>query len=118
MNEFCNHYRAMSNSDSCEVGILYESVVTKVPPSRVDFPCWNEELKSMCVRAEYPTPEESATRLTEIGKLLVQFQADLDSDICPHCKAPIQRWKQVGRCVYAEPCGDRLYQGKVPKGKS
>ena len=26
-------------------------------------------------------------------------------------------WKQVGRCVWCEPCGVRLYQGTIPKEK-
>lgn len=26
-------------------------------------------------------------------------------------------WKQVGRCVYCDDCGDRLYQGRLPKDR-
>jgi hypothetical protein len=26
-------------------------------------------------------------------------------------------WKQVGRCVYCADCGDRLYQGYLPKDR-
>lgn len=36
-------------------------------------------------------------------------------DYCFHCKRKIETVKQVGRCVYAYPCGDRLYQGKIPE---
>lgn len=63
------------------------------------------------------TPEEEEAFLKSIKDELMQFQTNLDNNICPHCKAPIQHLKQIGRCVYAEPCGDRLYQGKVPAGK-
>jgi len=24
-------------------------------------------------------------------------------------------WKQIGRCVYCDDCGERLYQGRIPK---
>lgn len=37
----------------------------------------------------------------------------LRSNVCPHCDAPIAQQEQVGRCVYARPCGHRLYQGIV-----
>lgn len=32
---------------------------------------------------------------------------------CPICGARMERERQVGRCVYAEPCGHRLYQGRT-----
>lgn len=34
---------------------------------------------------------------------------------CLHCKQPIAHLEQVGRCVYARPCGCRQYQGRLPK---
>lgn len=37
----------------------------------------------------------------------------LRNNVCPHCDAPIAQQEQVGRCVYARPCGHRLYQGTV-----
>jgi hypothetical protein len=33
---------------------------------------------------------------------------------CVFCQRPIERFDQVGRSVYAFPCGCRLYQGIVP----
>jgi|GEM_PF-1080565 len=43
----------------------------------------------------------------------VAFLSHLAQGTCPHCGTPVKREKQVGRCVYAEPCGHRLYQGKT-----
>lgn len=37
-------------------------------------------------------------------------RADRDG-ICPVCQQPFQRKVQVGRSVYTDPCGHRLYQG-------
>ncbi len=34
---------------------------------------------------------------------------------CWTCKGPIAHLDQVGRCVYARPCGCRLWRGEVPK---
>lgn len=33
--------------------------------------------------------------------------------ICPECNEKINQHRQAGRCVYADPCGHRLYQGKA-----
>jgi len=53
----------------------------------------------------------------EVQAMLDNYLADLDAHVCPQCKASIIQFRQVGRCVYASPCGHRLYQGKVPKDK-
>lgn len=37
----------------------------------------------------------------------------LSKNECPICGAAIERQQQVGHCVYAKPCGHRLYQGTV-----
>lgn len=37
----------------------------------------------------------------------------LQKDICPQCERSINEKKQIGRCVYAYPCGHRLYQGRL-----
>ncbi len=111
MGEWCKHYRAMSEHDTCEIGIEYKTV--RDTNHKALFPCW-EQGPTTCASAVYPTPEETAAHLAEIGVRLRQFQTDLDNDICPHCKTPIVQWNQVGRCVYAAPCHCRLYQGTVP----
>jgi uncharacterized Zn finger protein (UPF0148 family) len=36
------------------------------------------------------------------------------ADVCIHCGTPLDKLEQVGRCVYARPCGCRQYQGRVP----
>lgn len=37
------------------------------------------------------------------------------SDVCPHCGQHVTALEQVGRSVYARPCGCRQYQGTVPE---
>lgn len=116
-DEFCNFYQAMSEHTQCRLAIPYKSVAVRDNGGvGYNYPCWTDEVKS-CPEAAYPTPEEIEARNANVMQAFAQFQSDLDNDICPHCKTPIQHWQQIGRCVYAEPCGDRLYQGRVPKGK-
>ena len=41
------------------------------------------------------------------------FFEKLGKNVCPHCNRAIEIQRQVGRCVFAHPCGHRLYQGEV-----
>lgn len=38
---------------------------------------------------------------------------------CFQCGTPLTAQRQIGRCIYAEPCGCRLGQGRLttPEGK-
>jgi hypothetical protein len=45
--------------------------------------------------------------------LIAAWFQKLADNVCPHCDTAIARQEQVGHCVYARPCGHRLYQGKV-----
>lgn len=110
MSECCKHYRAMADHKTCEVGIVYETV--RARPGKYKFPCHSDEFKT-CPHAVYQTPEEKKAELDEIGKMAQQFFESLGNDICPYCGEPIKHKEQVGRCVYAYPCGCRLYRGKL-----
>lgn len=35
---------------------------------------------------------------------------------CPQCDLAVDERQQIGCCVYAFPCGHRLYHGTLPKG--
>jgi hypothetical protein len=47
------------------------------------------------------------TRLTDFN--------DGKTDLCIHCGKQVKSLEKIGRCVYARPCGCRLWQGGVPK---
>lgn len=36
------------------------------------------------------------------------------TDRCIRCGNQVKALEKIGRCVYARPCGCRLWQGKVP----
>jgi hypothetical protein len=45
-----------------------------------------------------------------------KVKASVTGNICHVCNGEVTKKVQVGRCVYAEPCGHRLYQGVIPHG--
>lgn len=55
-------------------------------------------------------PEVIAAEDAEIQRVLSDYLEKLRKGVCPHCGQPFAQ-RQVGRCVYAQPCGHRLYQG-------
>lgn len=38
-----------------------------------------------------------------------------ESEDCPNCGNHVGLLEQIGRCVYARPCGCRIWQGSVPE---
>lgn len=51
----------------------------------------------------------------EVAEAARAYLTALAEGKCPTCGAVVQEEEQVGRCVYARPCGHRLYQGKAPQ---
>lgn len=48
-----------------------------------------------------------------IKEQISKIRASVDGSVCCECGGNITKKVQVGRCVYAEPCGHRLYQGRI-----
>jgi hypothetical protein len=44
-----------------------------------------------------------------------QFLTRLATNLCTVCGGQVTKEVQVGRCVYGEPCGHRMRQGKARK---
>ncbi len=62
-----------------------------------------------------PTQHEpdsfSTLEEAEVKAILKKLGNDLAAGLCPICGAKIERKRQIGRSVYAEPCAHRLGQG-------
>lgn len=110
----CRHFNGIQNK-SCEVGVVYRYVAR--PDSHpIDLPCFSEQgCTQRCSQVSYYTPEELTEQDREAAAAIKAYLEKLAAHICPHCDTPIQEERQVGRCVYAVPCGHRLYQGKAKK---
>jgi len=123
----CRHFNGTANK-TCDKGIPYESVAQPTdhgvvaPMYALAYPCiphglpLGEEVMARlcCTEASYPTKEEEeADEARTLAVIKAHFE-DIKNDICPTHKVEITK-VQVGKCVYAEPCGCRLYQGKLKK---
>lgn len=115
-NEWCRHYNGIGNSKACESGVEYESIKdTSVVPYRLH--CIHADAMVKCPKRELRTKEDIEEAKKQIAAALTRFAAFLDgtSDVCPQCGEKVDEAEEIGRCVYARPCGCRVYQGKLPE---
>lgn len=121
----CVHYNGLAalpgltKREACLAGVRYDSV--EDPGARpLNIPCVNAQCRT-CDKAKYPTREEAEEQERQLHERIAEFSRKLDSNVCPHCNSQVEHQRQAGSCVYAEPCGCRLYQGKArpapPTGK-
>lgn len=117
----CVHFNGVQNR-TCEAGVAYDLFRRKdeAGTQTHSMPCLRflHERSAEggrpiapCELLRWPTDEEVAAEVAESDEALAAFLGKLASDVCPHCDRKIERKQQVGRCVYADPCGHRLYQG-------
>jgi len=114
--DWCRHYHGVGKT--CEAGVDPQSVrvdVRKTPSGRsVLYPCFEtDRVAHACPQCSYLTPEERQAQKDASAAAFMKYLTDLANNICPFCGAVVAKRVQVGRCVYAEPCNHRLYQGKV-----
>jgi hypothetical protein len=109
----CRYFNGIGN-EYCEAKVKYTDVI-QYPNDRPSVhPCFKENnISFSCTKAAFYTEEEVQQEVKKIDDLFAQVTSDLQNNICPTCKQPIEKRKQVGRCVYANPCGHRLYQGRI-----
>ncbi|HEY5869937.1 MAG TPA: hypothetical protein VI542_30955 [Candidatus Tectomicrobia bacterium] len=49
----------------------------------------------------------------EVEAFIMQMKARIARNECFQCGTPLTAKRQVGRCIYAEPCGCRQGQGRL-----
>jgi hypothetical protein len=127
---YCRHHNGYMN-DTCEAGVKYLDVVTDPENDNglwLRMPCSipkEKELeratpealkhyanKGTCPKLDFPTAEEARIAREESDARFAKKMQRLAEGFCLQCDQPMTK-RQVGRCVYAEPCGHRLYQGKA-----
>lgn len=115
ITEKCTHFNGLMNK-TCKAGVTYDAVKRQGEPMRASLPCFIAGESVPCAERYFPTEEEAKAQEAESEAHIKAYFEDIHNGICPICKKPITK-KQVGRCVYADPCGHRLYQGTLPKGE-
>jgi hypothetical protein len=128
-DDWCVHYAGLSEfSDHglvdvtrCRAGVAYDDVEAATPagPRWKRLPCFrDQEDIATCAQRRFPTDEEIEARNTERRARVLAYFENIANNECPHCHQAVKKYQQVGRCVYADPCGHRMYQGRVPKPKA
>lgn len=116
MMSWCRHYPSggMGDNTHCNQDIEMQSLRdTSVVPHR--FPCFTAGAGHLCAKYEGYTAEELAEEDRQLNEVLEKFEAlwTRKSEVCPYCAAHVEAMDQVGRCVYARPCGCRQGQGQL-----
>ncbi len=119
---FCRHYNGVGNGAVCKAGKTYAKLAPSGRHSTLDghefadlerLPCIKEHANPVsCPDVSYYTAEEVKEQERQAEERLRQWTTDLANNVCPSCHQAMTK-RQVGRCVYARPCGHRLYQGTI-----
>jgi hypothetical protein len=111
----CRHFNGIDRK-VCDAGVGYLDVRDDTT-SPYRWPCFkSDNCVIRCERASFFSEQEIADEVARVQAHAVEFLTTLATGkVCPHCKMPITKRYEVGRCVYADPCGCRQYQGRLPK---
>ena len=115
LQDRCEHFNGLMN-DQCDAGVAYESVKdTSTKPS--GFPClkWEDRpaCTTTCGQATFLTDEQAQAQADEITARARAWMEREAAGFCGQCDQQVERKAQVGRCIYNEPCGCRVGQGRL-----
>lgn len=113
LQDRCEHFNGLMNK-VCKAGVAYDDVKdTSTRPYGI--PCLREHITELtnCEQQKFLTDEEAQAQEAEIR---ARAQARVDREqagFCGQCGAKVGKKVQVGRCIYNDPCGCRLGQGRL-----
>lgn len=112
---WCRHYRghAPHVSKTCAAGIAYDSMAHPHPCVNWGAQPGQPNTWGQCKHFSEYTRDELDEEERQAAEAWAAYVTALNDGLCPHCGASVAKRRQVGRCVYASPCGHRLYQGKA-----
>ena len=99
----------------CRKGIAYKEIRSSNPKGEFPYICANPKAEVRCEYYELETQAE----IDKVTETLAAFAKKVDAfwvretEICPHCDETVSEAEQIGRCVYARPCGCRVGQGRL-----
>jgi hypothetical protein len=116
--EWCIHFNGIMEK-TCRAGISYDDPkFGGRQPYRRELPClkenWSDPTRTdICDKCEYLTEEQAKAKAEESTRRIRAHFERMASGVCPDCDQKIERQRQVGPCVYAVPCGHRMFQGRA-----
>lgn len=106
----CLHFNGVQHG-TCKAGVAYKDIWHD-PNGGSSTPC-HDKACTRCPKQQFPTPEQAREEADKWEKLVEEATRRIKEGLCHECGAKVEKKVQVGRCVYAEPCGHRLYQGRA-----
>lgn len=104
----CVHFRGIQHA-TCLAGV---SMAT-IRDAAHRLPCL--DVAAACDQRREPTAEEIAADEAAMQARLNELEANAKAGLCNDCRTKITAVEQVGRCVYAKPCGHRIGQGDAKR---
>ncbi len=115
LQDRCEHFNGLIN-DVCRAGVRYDDV-RDTSTSPYGFPCLVSDLDqtatTTCERAKFLTDDEAKAKEEEIYDRARARAEREKAGFCGQCGEKVERKAQVGPCIYNEPCGCRLGQGRL-----
>lgn len=109
----CVNFNGVQNA-ACKLGIAYKSVEAMTPGAHT-LPCSRTPERAACPSSCDSYTEPTVEQLAEFNRQLDARFAEIADrhkrGECAECGAKVASVEQVGRCVYARPCGHRIGQG-------
>ena len=106
----CQNFNGISHR-VCAAGVSYWPVGPQPCIQQYDTG------KHVCPLRQFPTEEEAhsqaVTEEKDFAEAMAQWNNRHLNHECVECGTPYERLRQVGQCVYADPCGHRQYQGRL-----
>jgi hypothetical protein len=106
----CVHFSGIHH-DKCRAGVAYATVKNFLGEGRI-YPCVAPEVMT-CASRQLPTQEQAEVLADQAEEHHRAFMAKIALGVCASCDVEAADFKQVGKCIYAMPCGHRVGQGNA-----
>jgi hypothetical protein len=114
----CVHFCGIQH-EKCDAGVVLHSVRDASQPGPYRWPCLtlkpDAKATTTCDQYREPTAGEIAADKAAWDAWLEEMRQQTARGECSTCGEKATRAKQVGSCVYLEPCGHRVGQGDAKK---
>lgn len=122
----CIHFTKIpifpGESRHCNAGVCYDDVRDTQRRGPFRWPCLIETdpdsaspAGPTCASRRFPTLEEARAEAAEWDHKTAEFTQRLALGHCTECGDVSTDWRQIGPCIYAQPCGHRVAQGDAKR---